>query len=233
LLIVGLFGVPAYHFVTYHPLALGLNPDWLTIEESLIHGAVAEYLLQPGLSWLYRVAWFGLLAVAIRHLRGQPWSFSSFFLGLHYAGSLLLFSLFHYLMVFLRLMPVYLPWWLWFLGWESPEDWMTVESVEDRVILVAGLIVEFYFLVRWFFVLPLMADQNMGLLQAMATSWKMTRGHVIFLAFAWGIVVSLFYISLFCALVGGLLGASYVALMVATGFLEAVHPRSLDEQSDE
>jgi len=75
----------------------------------------------------------------------------------------------------------------------------------------------------------LMADQGMGLFQAMATSWQMTRGHVIFLSFAWGMVGCLFYISLLCALVGGLLGASYTALMVATGYLEAVHPRPLEE----
>lgn len=130
LVLMSLWIVPAIVLVRNYPDGFDLNLDVVFPEDDfIVHEAIRDLLLQPGLFWLMSVVWMGLLAVAIRQLRRQSWRFATFFLGLRYLLPLLILGAFHYLMVAIRLLPPHLPWLLSLIDGKVPEGWFAADSV--------------------------------------------------------------------------------------------------------
>jgi len=190
-------------------------------------------LLLPLSRLLLLLLFVGVLGVAIRELRGRDWSFGSFFLGFRHFGALSVFWLIQEILGLIVGGPLLV------LLFVLP---LVGQAMEQGIFLYMGLaylwygvtgIIYLYLYLRWIFALPLILDQNMTGINALKFSWFMTKNHV-WILFAFSIVQGMIlFVGYIACCVGLLFASSYVALMYAGMYLEALYPRLERSEQDD
>ncbi|MGL4551698.1 MAG: glycerophosphoryl diester phosphodiesterase membrane domain-containing protein [Gemmataceae bacterium] len=189
--------------------------------------ALNQFVIGPLLGLLGSLLLSGSLGVAIRQLSGKPWAFADFLGGFAKFGPLAGWWAVNAALGMVMTAPQTAATYFLLIqrgGGPPPLDAMPMILGATAFGLVL-VVVYLYFVVRWHFTLPLIFDRGLGTVEAMRTSWRMTRDHF------WGLLG-------FQIVAGLLLGASalacgvgllfaypFVMLAMAAAYLHACHPR--------
>jgi hypothetical protein len=169
----------------------------------------------------------GVLGVALRELRGREWNFGSFFMGFNHLGALSMWWFIQELLGFILggpilvvalLLPLMGP------GGARPEEMLGVLGLAYLWYIVFGIIYAYCYL-RWALALCLILDRDMTAIQAMKTSWGMTKNHVLIIFATFFIMCMIFFVGYIACCVGLLFAFSYITLLNAAMYLEALYPR--------
>lgn len=157
--LIGAFGYFITLVVTFATLGIG--------------GIVAV----PLFVFIMSAFWLGPLAVAIRAVQGKPWGFNDLFCGFEFFGQIVVWTLLHWLLIFLAYLPMIGSYIIVFAGGlhrdPSPAPALAVLIPGYLMSIVLLLFVQ----VRLCFSLCLVFEQQMNVVEAMQTSWRMTEGH--------------------------------------------------------
>jgi hypothetical protein len=213
-------------------IVLGTMPRPGVAPEGLVTILIVQNLvLQPLIRLLGTTAFVGVFAVAIKELRGREWMFGDFFSGFQRFGAIFGYWLIQeaiglvssgpLLVVIIQMQTM-----------GGPPEGMMGYLLGAYAYWGMLMLIYLYVAVRWFMVIALILDRDMGTLEAIRTSWNMTQNNVLIL-FAAGVLIFLMVLAgyLLC-LIGILFAASYIALFYAAAYLEALYPRRATAYED-
>jgi hypothetical protein len=231
LLLAAIILIPLTLTVAFLPLLI-VGPGRADQETAIGIVLLQNFVLNPLVNLIGFFFGAGVFRVALLELRGRDWSFGDFFGGFSYALPLTGWWFIQQGVSLLFLGPaligiITLP-----LFMRDQIEFIWIPIVIGAVYTLLMLVALVYLFSRWFFVVPLILDRNMGTLEAMRTSWGMSKGHVLNLFVAsllFGMVLLAGY--LLCA-VGLLFSISYAVLFYCAAYLEALYPRRATAYED-
>jgi hypothetical protein len=163
------------------------------------------------------------LRIAIRAVTHRDYELIDFIYGLAHLGPILLYAGLNFAFALVAYGPLAAI--LVYLHWDGTRPtWTEIIAVASYSLLLVPT-VYFFLQTRFSFALQLVFDQNMDLFKAMATSWKMTRGHFLSL---FGFQIVQWLILLAGALPCGIAWPfvlPYVMLLRAAAYVDATTPR--------
>jgi hypothetical protein len=184
------------------------------------------FAFHPLIGLLALLSLSGGALVAVRQLTRQPWVFGDFFLGFTKFQPLFGWWLINQLISFAASAPVLIVvFGLGPRGGGAPNtDWLLMLAGACGIWLVVMVVYLNYF-IRWSFTLYLIFDRDLGLFEAMATSWRMTRGHFWGMFGAYLVFGLIALIGMMMCYVGLLFAGSLLMLAHAAAYLDAAADR--------
>jgi hypothetical protein len=181
------------------------------------------FVFDPLLGLLALLSLSGGVLVAIRQLTRQRWAFADFFLGFTKFQPLFGWWLLNQVFSVVVGGPILILAFVWERSRPGPVlVWFAL--LVAAYVLVAGF-VYLYFTLRWSFTICLIFDRDLGLFEAMATSWRLTRGHALGLFGAYIVFGLIALIGAMMCYVGLLFAGSLLTLLHAAAYLDATADR--------
>ncbi len=190
----------------------------------IISQAVTQPLTLLMAAALYFPLWYGTTAVALKQLKGRPWTFGDFFLGFRQWGPLACLGLISQLLGIVLTIPMNVAMYQMQINHE-----FQMPIVGLAVILI-GLPVMIFIQIRLLLFAPaVIFDRKVGAIQAMKANWELTKGHFWSL-FGIGMLIGLILMggALACG-IGLLFAFPYTVLIMNAGYLLITDPRGPEE----
>jgi hypothetical protein len=161
----------------------------------------------------------GFTIVALAQLKGEPWTFSDFFGGFKWYGSILGVTMIILLISLACMLPVIIAYVVIIAAAQARGG----PPGPEILVVIPGYLVSIpamtFFQVRFLYAIPLIIDRNFGAMEALRGSWKLTQGHFWMTFLVWFLLQLINQAGAAACYIGMLFTFPLVILVPTAGYL--------------